>query len=478
MNCDVKCGLRENFQLRPYQTSIVKTILNNFNSTSKNIFVSLPQGSGKTIIALSAVSSWINSNSSNRILVLLPRRSLVDQWVERVQDSFYGLDLMKNPTLSREEFSKIRGWLKYSTSRGIAMTANSFSNYVKKGYFSESDFDLVIIDEASDCVVAKDFVEGLRMSAYLEGLEKWDKPKLFLLPYHVKEEKIQNMMKRFGADSMLIREEIKDDTVSQLKYKVHDPIIIDDSLVDEFSSVLDKNYRKIRINVNRILTKHGVGGHRENLETLLTSRAITRLKKVYRLHDSIITQIQTLITKYVLIQHLKKWFLYSNRDEISRSILSSQKDVVHFLSYEDKKLLELAKILFAKLKENKKIYIFSQYVATTEIIGNYVMNKLQLTNDDVIAVTGQDEDQYLKLEKFKKSGKILISTPVFDKGTDIPEADVIIIYTPPMNRENLFQVAGRIRGGEVIFIAYRGYEESIIKKISSDLSNSFNKKDE
>jgi len=39
-------------------------------------------------------------------------------------------------------------------------------------------------------VVARDFIEGFRMSEYLSGLEKWQIRKIFLLPYHVSERKL------------------------------------------------------------------------------------------------------------------------------------------------------------------------------------------------------------------------------------------------------------------------------------------------
>jgi hypothetical protein len=41
-----------------------------------------------------------------RALVLIPRRVLVNQWVDRAQEMSYGLGLIKNPTLSKEEIEK------------------------------------------------------------------------------------------------------------------------------------------------------------------------------------------------------------------------------------------------------------------------------------------------------------------------------------------------------------------------------------
>ncbi|MEO0279035.1 MAG: DEAD/DEAH box helicase family protein, partial [candidate division WOR-3 bacterium] len=205
------CGLREGVTLKDYQILIVEETLKEFEKNGKqNVFISLPQGTGKTIIALAALSRLVNDGKVKRALVLIPRRVLVNQWVDRAQEKFYGLGLMKNPKLSREEIEKIRGWVKHSGAAGIAMTMQSFKNVVQKEYFTEEDFDIVIVDEAADLVISRDFIEGFRMSKYLKGLEKWQIPKLFLLPYHVKEKKIEGLIKKFGKNSALIRRMVQE----------------------------------------------------------------------------------------------------------------------------------------------------------------------------------------------------------------------------------------------------------------------------
>jgi len=466
------CGLRENFSLRDYQRLLVDEVLSEFEKKGKqNVFISLPQGTGKTIIALAVLSRLINDGKVRRVLILLPRRVLVSQWVDKAREMFYGIGLMKSPTLSKESIERIRGWLKHSGAIGIAITAQSFKNFIKKEYFSEEDFDIIVVDEAADVVIARDFIEGFRMSKYLRGLEKWQRLKLFLLPYHVREKKLEGLIKKFGEDnSTLIRRMVKG---AQFACTVRDPIIIDDPLINIFVETLQKNYKKIKTSVNRILSKYGIEGYRENLETLLNPETLAQLKKMYHLDDDALQQIQVLIVKYILIQHVEKWFLYSNRSELLRSILSAQKDVENWLSYEDKKLNELGKIVKSYLDKNYKVYIFSQYIATAELITEYLSTKLSLKPRDIVTITGLDEDQWSKLDSFKRVGKILVTTPVFDKGTDIPQADAIIVYTPPLSMEKLFQVIGRIRGGEVIFLAYKGYEEEIINQVADQLRKAF-----
>ena len=467
------CGFKNGYSLKDYQEPLVKEILDKLMVEEKsNIFISLPQGTGKTIIALAALSELINTGTVRKVLVLLPRRVLVSQWVDRAQEMFYGLGLIKSPTLSEEQIERIRGWLKHSGAVGIAMTMQSFKNFIKKQYFSEKDFDMVIVDEAADLVISKDFIEGFRMSKYLKGLEKWQIPKLFLLPYHVQEKKIKGLIRKFGPKSTLIRKIIHE---NQFICTVKDPIIINDPLINIFVETLQENYKKIKTGVHKLLTKYGIEGYRENLETLLNPDTLERLKKIYALDDETIQQIQVSITKYILIQHIQKWFLYSNREELKRSILSAQKDVQEWLSYEDKKLNKLTEIVQNHLNKNHKIYIFAQYIATAELITKHLTEKLSLKPRDITIITGSDEadEQYQKLESFKRVGRILVTTPVFDKGTDIPQANVIIVYTPPLNMEKLFQVVGRIRGGEVLFLAYKGYEEEIINQVAEQLRKAY-----
>jgi superfamily II DNA or RNA helicase len=331
---------------------------------------------------------------------------------------------------------------------------------------------MVIVDEAADLVISRDFIEGFRMSKYLKGLEKWQIPKLFILPYHVREKKIIALIKKFGNNSALIRKMVLED---QLICTVRDPIVIDDPLINIFVEKLEDDYKKTKTNVHRILNKYGIEGYRENIETLLNPETLDRLKKAYGLGEETCQQIQILITKYILVQHIKKWFLYSGRSELSRSILSAQKDVNNWLSYEDKKLNKLVEEVKTRLNQGQKLYIFAQYIATAELITGHLTEKLSLKPRDITIITGADEAdaQFEKLSSFKKVGKILVTTPVFDKGTDIPQADAIIVYTPPPSTEKLFQVIGRIRGGEVIFLTYKGIEEESTNQIADTLRKTF-----
>lgn len=465
MNNQFDSILKENISLYKHQKNYIDRIIKSIEKTNiYNYFISLPQGAGKTLLSLAIFSELINRNRVKSALILAPRKILVDQWVEEAQKRFIGLNILKDPTISKRTIGKIRTILKRSNVSAIAMTIHSFKNYIKKEFFKESDFDLIIIDEASDSVLAKDFLDKYRMSYYLEGIENWRILKLLVFPKDVEEEKLKNMIGKFNRyRSELIREE--PDSIKKLEYCIKDPIIIDDPLVNKFTLILDREYKVLRGNVLKLLKKLGIKGYVENLETLLSYKTIRRVKKIYNVKEIDIKTIQTIITKFILIKHLRKWILYSNREEIKRTIFSSQFEIKHWLSYEDKKLIKLSKVIENLLSQNQKIYIFSEYISTAEMIYNFLIKKLKLQNDDIIVITGMTDNQYIRLETFKKYGKILISTPVFDKGTDIPEVSAAIIFTPPRNIEKLHQIKGRIRGGDIYMFAYKGYEEEIIRQI-------------
>ena len=456
--------LKDDLELYEHQKYYIKKILRSIKNTQKyNYFISLPQGAGKTLLSLAIFAELLNENLTKRALILAPRKILVDQWVEEAQKRFMGLNILKDPKISKQSVGKTRTIIKRAKVSAIAMTIHSFKNYIKKGYFREDDFDLVIIDEASDSALAKDFLDKYRMSFYLNGLEKWKVWKLLVFPKDVDEEKLRNMIDKFNRfRSELIRED--PDSIKKLVYNIKDPILINDPLVNKFTLVLDTEYRTLRGNVLKLLKKLGIKGYTENLETLLKYSTKKRVQNLYNVSENDINTIQTIITKYILIKHLRKWILYSNRKDVRRTLFASQFEIKQWLSYEDKKLLRLSEVIQNLLEQDKKIYIYSEYIATAELIHDYLLKKLNLKNEDIENITGRVDDQYLRLENFKNKGKILVSTPVFDKGTDIPEVDSVIIFTPPRNIEKIHQIKGRIRGGDVIMLAYRGYEEEIINQ--------------
>ena len=127
-----------------------------------------------------------------------------------------------------------------------------------------------------------------------------------------------------------------------------------------------------------------------------------------------------------------------------------------------------------------KIFIYTQYVATAELIDEYLSSQLSLKIRDLVVVTGKDDDeeQYNKLESFKRTGRILVATPIFKAGTDIPEADVVIVYNPPLSIERLQQAIGRIRGGEVTFLAYKGFEQSLVSQLVDELKRALSRRTE
>lgn len=468
--------------LEPLQTEITKEVENYLKEThNKNFFISLRQGAGKTIIALNILSELKNKGVVKKALVLIPRSNLVGHWAKECNKMFFGLSIIANPTLSKKGIEKILPQVHNNEVDGFATTIQSFRNFVRKGYIQEKDFDIVIVDEASDLVVAKDFFEKFRMSNYASGLEQWNKTiKLFLMPHQVREDKIEALTNRFGSKiTKVIRKEVTSDS-GRLTYNVHDPLIVDDAYVNEFVEVIQGFYSDTRRKVVRFLKQKRIKGFEENLETLVSPYLIARLKKNYGLTDTDINLLNTLISKYILFKHIKNWFLYSNREDIGRSILAEQVNVSRWLKQEDKKLAILIQLLKEQLKEEKKIFIYSQYVSLAKFLFNLIKKELGLTDNEIYVVTGEDQDdQSDKLERFIEEGKILIATPVFDKGTDIGGKIVgkkaVILFTPPYNKDNLLQVAGRIRGGDVYTLAYRGFEEDQLTPIVEMLKEKFMK---
>ncbi|KXB03159.1 hypothetical protein AKJ45_02390 [candidate division MSBL1 archaeon SCGC-AAA261F19] len=460
-----KCGLKKGKRLRPYQSVIRDEIFEDLEEGFQNFFISLPQGAGKTVIALATLSELINEDIVENALVVLPRKVLVDQWVEEVQKMFYGMTLVKY-TPERGITQTLRK-LRYSDAVGMAMTAHSFKRRTEKKEIREDMFEAVLVDESADIIPAKDFFEKYRLSSYMEGLEKWDVIKLFTQPHEIDKEKLKQMIKKFGGEKTKEIRRIESElSIKELDYEIKDTIPVDDPDAQHFIDVLDDRRRRARRNIHKALDDLGIEGYRENLETLLNPRTSKRLEKTYDISKNELEDLKNFIRTYILIRHLNRWFLYSNRTEIERTILSGQEDVEHWLKTIDKKLQTLATEVRKHLENNEQVYIYSDYVSTAKQIKNFLKEKLDIPSDSLFLITGEtEEDQFVELEKFQKKGDILIASPVFEMGTDIPSADVMFVFTPPFNREKLHQVVKRIRGGQLKFIAYQGSEKSSVDNL-------------
>lgn len=63
------------YTLRNYQESIVRKTF----STNKNMLLSLPTGSGKTVIADAIIKRYLYENPNSKVYFLVPDISLVEQ---------------------------------------------------------------------------------------------------------------------------------------------------------------------------------------------------------------------------------------------------------------------------------------------------------------------------------------------------------------------------------------------------------------
>lgn len=455
-----KSGLRKEWKLRDYQEFYVKKILSDIEKTNKiNYLISSPQGVGKTLIALKIFSELLNKGKVKNVLAIAPSTNLRKHWIDEANKFFYGLKFREvNPG---DSLGKIRTELKHRKDiHGLSMTMHRFKKFKK--HFRQDEFDLVIIDEATDTVLAKDFADGRRMSHYFEGIEKWKGLKLLTFPKDVDEKTLETMIKKFNEKLSELIVKVPE-SFKEIEYRIDDPITINDPLANEFIEILDTFYRDIRRNVLNILRKHGVKGHYENLETLLKYKTMERIKKNYGLDNETVNAIQTLIAKYILIKHLKKWTMYCGRNVLNRTILADQRKMSNWLEEKDMKLERLGKVVKKLVKGGEKVYIYSDYVSTANMLYKYISN-LNIQNIEVVTGRLDANEQYRRLKNFRENGSTLISTPVFKGGTNIPEANSAIIFTPSKNIEAMHQIKGRIRGGKIITLAYKGYEEELMKQ--------------
>jgi superfamily II DNA or RNA helicase len=67
------CQHSERLEARSYQLEVANEVIENLNQGVENVFISLQQDAGKTIIALHVLCRLLNEGLLDSVLILLPR---------------------------------------------------------------------------------------------------------------------------------------------------------------------------------------------------------------------------------------------------------------------------------------------------------------------------------------------------------------------------------------------------------------------
>lgn len=129
--------------LRPFQINAVHAIQKAVKMENKNRFLfEMATGTGKTLTSAAVIKLFLRTGAANRVLFLVDRIELEDQ-AKAAFEQYLKLDFQ---TTTFKESRNNNDWKKYEIVVSTVQTLTKHNLY--KRVFRETDFDLIISDEA------------------------------------------------------------------------------------------------------------------------------------------------------------------------------------------------------------------------------------------------------------------------------------------------------------------------------------------
>lgn len=150
--------------LNNIQLDIYNAILNN-----SNVVFSAPTSYGKTTIVLDSLKVLLKSNKINRVVFILPNKSLINEYRRKLRNYVSGVPIYENPYF-KDDFEKII--LLFTQERFLIY------NSVNK----DQSFDYAVIDEAQTLYSLTDD-RSILLAKSISILNNKNVPLIFLLPY-------------------------------------------------------------------------------------------------------------------------------------------------------------------------------------------------------------------------------------------------------------------------------------------------------
>jgi len=440
--------LKDKLKLRTYQEQILGKIV------TKNSFVVLPTGTGKTIIAIALASLQIDKG---KILIMAPTKPLTVQHEKSFREYFQPDEEIIHLTGAISPTKRKELW---KTSRIICATPQTIESDLIKRYFKPEDISLAVFDEAHRATgeyayvwLAKQFSETSQILA-LSASPASDQQRL--------DEIKQNLF----IDNFELLTEETPHLKKHLKKKEIERIMIN----------LAPEYMKIKTYLQSILIKHvnilhARGSlkskdisHLRKLELLKTQRALFSQREKGPDTYFLVSELTVLIKLLHLIEMLETQNLHTFTESMkkiesqAKSTKASQRIINEWdfkrAKIATRKLIEggvdhpkIAKILELTQNRADKIIIFSQLRKTVE----FLTEQINLhTRSKAKAFVGQKEGMTQKkqietLEQFKDDEfNVLVATSVSEEGLHIENADIGIFFEPVPSALRTIQRRGRI----------------------------------
>ncbi|MFH0868960.1 MAG: DEAD/DEAH box helicase [archaeon] len=454
--------LKDKLDLRLYQQAILGT------AAQKNALVVLPTGLGKTHIAIGLAALRL---PLGRILVMAPTKPLIDQHLKTFLGFFAPAEKMSLLTGKTPVETRISMW---QNSLMIFATPQTVRNDILAGRANLKDFSLVVFDEAHRAVGNYAYV--FLAKTYLQQSAT---PKILALTASPgsDEEYIKQVCANLFVDCAEIRDRESPDVKPYVKklvteYKLiplSDEIInIRKLLQQAMKSRLEdlKSLGHINIADTRRVTRKDLLALQVSLQARLlqkdynAARALSITAALMKLgHANSLLESESLAA---LEQYFKDMWAAAKLGK-TRAVKDIVSDFHVRNAYlmtqtalergaEHPKLCALKEIVERQFSQNPK----SKIIVFTEF-----RNNIQKILETISTVPGVNAHKFIGqasksdagmpqatqievLERFKRSEiNVLVCTAVAEEGLDVPQVDLVVLYTPVPSAIRAIQRRGR-----------------------------------
>ncbi len=385
--------------LRRYQEYVAKEILDSLERGCSFIVVSMPTGSGKTLLEM-LIAHYFLQNPESRILVIEPTRFLCDQMYSRLWSKVFGDRVGK-------EYEGECVDLLNSGKKIVIATPQTALKCVS--YLESNSFDAVIIDEVHHAFGGRYYAElitTLRPRILVGFTALLPSYRLFRL-----DPRVENLL----GKPLILAYDFK--KLTEIDSAFEPPKAIADLFDAEMIDLEAKAY-----------------------EELFTGRVVGDPRTVKHL-------------EIALARYGSKAFCESFSNAVKRSKLvgnSVLEELCTFVGYSHKARTLLDVLRAYDVRNNdvlKPVLVFTSRKATAYEFREAIVKELGLRRDRVeILTSDMNRAQRLELIRRAKEGfiDVIVSTLVGEEGIDIPEAGLLVMTDVPKSPLRFYQRLGRL----------------------------------
>ncbi|MFW9934649.1 MAG: DEAD/DEAH box helicase family protein [Candidatus Thorarchaeota archaeon] len=445
---------RPRFDSRQYQEHILQRIKDN---RERNILVELDCGLGKRVITFKLVTEYF---PETRFIITVNSSSSLQETAQYLEEEYGGVDGLS--VLSPRVQGRRRQQL-LQDSRVVLCTPRVLANILKKGGFSSSDFEGLLINEV-DTLLRR--VGGHRVliqpwSYLLEFFkENWiiglsgtlrDDHIVFNQAQLQIRDELQTLAKFLPNVELISMDELRDTDLEQyIKYTILDVIPVEDPVIRTTSIVVDELIQSTRDQIYQMIRENS----QQSIGELPESTRMLHLM----LHELPIPE--ELAQQYSGLLMTRK-YLYgmaskSFRRYLHHPTIKSQIDISRMMQDWPKITPKSLKARDLTLKAKRTIILSSYLNVVSEI-----EELLQEKGVHTFQLTGRTPDKQAVLADFKqaKTPAAVILSPVGERDLDLPDADLLIICDTVNTVKTIYQKMKRSRGGRVSFLVYANTSE-------------------